>query len=100
MRHVIKQEGRDEEVAVVVTLQEQTGSSGRLRRPLGSKVRLGSPGRPLPDFYFDGEQELTSWSLKTTGSFFLEQTAIRLSGSSWPADRNWSSRPWSMRTSS
>ncbi|TNN74085.1 hypothetical protein EYF80_015726 [Liparis tanakae] len=45
------------------------------------------------------EQHTTS-SLKTTGIFFSEQTAIRLSGSSWLADRNWSSRPWSMRMSS
>ncbi len=51
-------------------------------------------------FYFDGLKELTGCSLKTTGIFFSEQTAIRLSGSSWLDDRNWSSRPWSMRMSS
>lgn len=45
-----------------------------------------------PCFYCDGVQELTSCSLKTVG-IFLEHAAIRLSGSSWLADRNWSSRP-------
>lgn len=77
MGHVIQHEGRDEVVAVVVTLREHTACQEIKGQ------RSVSP--PTPG--------LTSWSLKTTGIFFLEQTAIRLSGSSWPADRNWSSRP-------
>ncbi len=63
---------------------------------------MSSWGFAVKNGRFDSDRlkELTGCSLKTTGIFFSEQTAIRLSGSSWLADRNWSSRPWSMRMSS
>lgn len=45
------------------------------------------------------QKQLACCSLKTTGIFRSVQAAMKLSGNNCPADRNWSSLPWSIKMS-